>query len=160
MVSKSNQQSILDRNLGPAYVFPVCKGWGVADHFCSSCVSCYLSRHYALVSKCNHSYTPMTDINTDNSTRIPQHTNYHIIPSSSSSITMTPHHTTLMSDHSGALGSAGDGAPTDLPFLFSRQHTDTVPLAIARAGGLGGPVFVYSEQQGCTSWAGGGRQWF
>ncbi|ORY31592.1 ornithine decarboxylase antizyme-domain-containing protein [Naematelia encephala] len=73
--------------------------------------------------------------------------------------------------YSGASGSAGDGAPPSLPLLFSQYHHHDIdnplspPLALARVGGEGGPVFVYSDeplmgatQGGCTSFAGGGRQ--
>jgi hypothetical protein len=70
---------------------------------------------------------------------------------------------------SDAQGSVGAGA-TNLfppPNLFSQpyHHDNDNPLnpalAIARAGGEGGPIFVYAEEELCsTSWAGGGRQWF
>jgi hypothetical protein len=75
---------------------------------------------------------------------------------------------------SRVLGNAGDGAP-DLPTLFSQytshdiDHPYAAPIAIARAGGEGGSVFVYSDadeapeypgQSGSSSFAGGGRQWF
>lgn len=52
------------------------------------------------------------------------------------------------------------------PLPFSQHHHDvdnplSPVLAIARVGGEGGPVYVYSEEvgQGAT-WAGGGRRWF
>lgn len=72
---------------------------------------------------------------------------------------------------SGALGSIGTGADS-LPLFFNPNHNHdednaNPPLAIARVGGQGGSVFVYAEgpfvgasQEGCTSFAGGGRQWF
>ena len=72
---------------------------------------------------------------------------------------------------SGASGSAGTGAHT-LPLLFNPNYNhdeqnSNPPLALARVGGDGGPVFVYADephaglsQGGCTSFAGGGRQWF
>ena len=72
---------------------------------------------------------------------------------------------------SGAVGNAGEGA-TSLPLLFNpdHHHDDSAfppPLAIARVGGLGGSVFVYADEPlamasygSCSSFAGGGRQWF
>ncbi|WWC91932.1 uncharacterized protein L201_006884 [Kwoniella dendrophila CBS 6074] len=78
----------------------------------------------------------------------------------------------------GALGNAGTGAtttsPSTSPLLFSSDyhHHDidnpySPPLAIARAGGQGGQIYVYSEDnnnswgenQSYASFAGGGRQW-
>jgi hypothetical protein len=73
--------------------------------------------------------------------------------------------------YSGAVGNAGEGA-TSLPLLFDPKHHHDEsslppPLAIARVGGTGGSVFVYADEPlamaaygGCTSFAGGGRQWF
>lgn len=70
---------------------------------------------------------------------------------------------------SGASGNAGVGAPQNLPLLFSQHHHHdidnplSVPLALARAGGDGGPVFIYTEDglnSSCTTFAGGGRRWF
>ena len=72
---------------------------------------------------------------------------------------------------SGAVGNVGIGA-TSLPLLFNPNYNHdeanpNPPLAIARAGGRGGSVWVYADepvvsatQGGCTSFAGGGRQWF
>nr|ODN81338.1 hypothetical protein L203_05591 [Cryptococcus depauperatus CBS 7841] len=69
----------------------------------------------------------------------------------------------------GVSGSAGTGASINTSLLFSpNYHHDTdnaysVPLAIARAGGKGGQIFVYSEDNiapsGYSSFAGGGRRW-
>jgi hypothetical protein len=58
---------------------------------------------------------------------------------------------------SDAQGSVGAGATN----LFPPPNLFSQPYAIARAGGEGGPIFVYAEEELCsTSWAGGGRQWF
>ncbi|OXC68943.1 hypothetical protein AYX13_02554 [Cryptococcus neoformans] len=69
----------------------------------------------------------------------------------------------------GAVGSVGTGASISTSLLFSPNYhhdTDNVycpPLAIARAGGKGGQIFVYSEDgtttSGYSSFAGGGRRW-
>ncbi|KIR51978.1 hypothetical protein I315_05619 [Cryptococcus gattii Ru294] len=69
----------------------------------------------------------------------------------------------------GAVGSVGIGANISTSLLFSpHYHHDTdnaycPPLAIARAGGKGGQIFVYSEDgtttSGYSSFAGGGRRW-
>ncbi|WVW86414.1 hypothetical protein I302_108460 [Kwoniella bestiolae CBS 10118] len=63
----------------------------------------------------------------------------------------------------GALGNAGAGAcSTSSPLLFSTSNPTTQPLAIARAGGTGGQIYVYAEDGDNTSYAsfaGGGRQW-
>lgn len=69
----------------------------------------------------------------------------------------------------GAVGSVGAGASISTSLLFSpNYHHDTdnaycPPLAIARAGGKGGQIFVYSEDgtttSGYSSFAGGGRRW-
>ncbi|WWC72250.1 uncharacterized protein I206_106212 [Kwoniella pini CBS 10737] len=71
----------------------------------------------------------------------------------------------------GELGNAGAGATNSTPLLFSSHHHHDIdnaynpPLAIARAGGKGGQVYVYSDDVGCgdqssyASFAGGGRQW-
>ncbi|WVQ94935.1 hypothetical protein IAU59_002023 [Kwoniella sp. CBS 9459] len=75
----------------------------------------------------------------------------------------------------GASGNAGTGALSTSPFsLFSRPFTSheldnpfSPPLAVARAGGKGGQVFVYSEYESeagsgdelsYASFAGGGRR--
>ncbi|WVF67339.1 hypothetical protein IAT40_002092 [Kwoniella sp. CBS 6097] len=71
----------------------------------------------------------------------------------------------------GASGNAGTGALSTSPFsLFSRPFTSheldnpfSPPLAVARAGGKGGQVFVYSEtgegdDSSYASFAGGGRR--
>ncbi|WRT69988.1 uncharacterized protein IL334_006981 [Kwoniella shivajii] len=65
----------------------------------------------------------------------------------------------------GASGNAGTGAFPNTPLLFSAdtENTGYPPLAIARAGGQGGQIYVYSEDIGenssYASFAGGGRQW-
>ncbi|WVQ83636.1 hypothetical protein IAT38_005777 [Cryptococcus sp. DSM 104549] len=69
----------------------------------------------------------------------------------------------------GAPGNAGTGASISSSLLFSPiYHHDTdnayvPPLAIARAGGKGGQIYVYSEDgtstSGYASFAGGGRRW-
>jgi len=73
--------------------------------------------------------------------------------------------------NSNAPGSAGTGAHT-LPLLFNPNYNHdeqnpNPPLALARVGGQGGSIFIYADepdvglsQGGCTSFAGGGRQWF
>ncbi|WWC64843.1 uncharacterized protein I303_107457 [Kwoniella dejecticola CBS 10117] len=69
----------------------------------------------------------------------------------------------------GGLGNAGAGASSTSPLLFSTRHLHDIdnpynaPLAIARAGGTGGQVYVYADEAGCgdhssyASFAGGGR---
>ncbi|OCF77564.1 hypothetical protein I204_01555 [Kwoniella mangroviensis CBS 8886] len=65
----------------------------------------------------------------------------------------------------GALGNAGAGACSiSSPLLFSATHNPNPPLAIARAGGQGGQIYVYAEDPenpstSYASFAGGGRQW-
>ncbi|WWD19866.1 hypothetical protein CI109_104334 [Kwoniella shandongensis] len=70
----------------------------------------------------------------------------------------------------GASGSAGTGASPTYSLLFSPNHHHDLdhpfypPLAIARAGGKGGQIFVYSdvdeeETSAYASFAGGGRRW-
>ncbi|KAK8853438.1 hypothetical protein IAR55_004144 [Kwoniella newhampshirensis] len=70
----------------------------------------------------------------------------------------------------GALGSAGTGASSSSSLLFSPNHHHDIenpfypPLAIARAGGNGGQIFVYSDADDASnsayaSFAGGGRRW-
>ncbi|ODN95309.1 hypothetical protein L198_04704 [Cryptococcus wingfieldii CBS 7118] len=69
----------------------------------------------------------------------------------------------------GASGNVGAGASISSSLLFSpNYHHDSdnayfPPLAIARAGGKGGQIFVYSEDgtttSGYSSFAGGGRRW-
>jgi hypothetical protein len=75
---------------------------------------------------------------------------------------------------SGGLGNAGNGATNHpLPLLFSQTYHHDIdnpfntPLAVARAGGEGGQIWVYADkplmrstQGGRTTFAGGGRQWF
>ncbi|WVQ75605.1 hypothetical protein IAR50_005233 [Cryptococcus sp. DSM 104548] len=69
----------------------------------------------------------------------------------------------------GGSGNVGAGASINSSLLFSpNYHHDSdnayfPPLAIARAGGKGGQIFVYSEDgtttSGYSSFAGGGRRW-
>lgn len=77
-------------------------------------------------------------------------------------------------------GRVGTGAPAPLPFSRHSHDVDnplSPVLAIARVGGHGGQVYVYSEEnlyqsssgsgatlagsyQSASSWGGGGRRWF
>lgn len=76
---------------------------------------------------------------------------------------------------SGAAGRAGDGTSLFQPLLFPTEHqyhhdqdNGSPPMAVARVGGAGGPVWVYAADepahpgwtQGSFTFAGGGKRWF
>jgi hypothetical protein len=72
---------------------------------------------------------------------------------------------------SGAPGSVGSGASHPLFFAHMQHDVEnplSPPLAIARYGGVGGPLYVYSSEdsglpgsyESSSTFAGGGRRWF